>query len=66
MVLDTLSTLGRMTAYRTVAAEGIAAVFDLEQPPGPWSVVLTRPGGTGLPDVPRAAGCVGFFPATRW
>jgi hypothetical protein len=66
MVLDTLGTLGRMTAYRTVAAEGIAAVFDLGQPPGPWSVVLTRPGGTGLPVVPRAAGCVGFFPATRW
>lgn len=66
LVLDTLSTRGRMIAYRTIAEEGIAAVFDLRQPPRPWSVVLTRPGGTALRDVPRAAGCVGFFPATRW
>jgi hypothetical protein len=66
LVLDTLSTRGRMTAYRTIAAEGIAAVFDLRQPPRSWTVVLTRPGGTALTDVPRAAGCVAFFPATRW
>jgi hypothetical protein len=66
LVLDTLSTRGRMTAYRTIAAEGVAAVFDLRQPPRSWAVMLTRPGGTALPDVPRAAGCVGFFPATRW
>jgi hypothetical protein len=66
LVLDTLSARGRMTAYRTFADQGIAAVFDLREPPRPWAVVLTRPGGTALTDVPRAAGCVGFFQATRW
>ena len=66
LVLDTLSARGRMIAYRTIAEQGIAAVFDLRQPARPWAVVLTRPGGTALTEVPRAAGCVGFFPAARW
>src|SRR2546423_1771734 len=65
LVLDMLSARGSMTAYRIVA-EGIAAVFDLRQPPKSWTVVLTRPGGTALTDVPRAAGCVEFIPAARW
>jgi hypothetical protein len=65
-VLDTLSAHGKMIAYRTIAEEGIAAVFDLREAPRPWAVVLTRPGGTALTDAPRAKGCVGFFPASRW
>jgi hypothetical protein len=66
LVLDSLSVRGRMIAYRTIAEQGIAAVFDLRQPPRPWTVVLTSPGGTALREVPRTAGCVGFFPAARW
>jgi hypothetical protein len=66
LALDTLSELGTMVAYRRVAEEGIVAVFDLTKPPKPWSVVVTRPGGTLLKDVARARGCVGFQPARRW
>ena len=50
---------------RQVAEEGVAAAFDLTQQSGPWRVIVTRPGGTPLKEVPRSAGCVGFFPAER-
>ena len=66
LALDTLSARGKLIAYRTVAEEGVAAVFDLRQAPQPWTVIVTRPGGTALKDLPRARGCVGFYPATRW
>ena len=66
LVLDTLSQRGKMVAYRRVAEEGVAAVFDLTQEPGPWTVVITRPGGTLLKDVVRPGGCAGFFPVSRW
>jgi hypothetical protein len=66
LVLDSLSQLGRLTAYRGVAEEGVVAVFDLRQPPKSWMVMLTRPTGQALKPVPRPPGCVGFFPAVRW
>lgn len=66
LVLDTLSARSRLTSYRKIAEEGLAAVFDLRQPPQSWTVLVTRPGGMALKDVTRPAGCVGFFPGTRW
>lgn len=65
-VLDALSELGTMTAYRRVAEEGLVAVFDFRQPPQPWAVMFTSPSGQPLKHVPRPPGCVGFFPALRW
>ena len=66
LVHDTLSAHGRLTAYRRIAEDGVAAVFDLTQPPGSWTVLVTRLGGMPLNDIPRPPGCVGFYPASRW
>jgi hypothetical protein len=66
LVFDSLSQLGRLTAYRGVAEEGVVAVFDLREPPKSWMVILTRPSGETLKPVTRPSGCVGFFPAVRW
>jgi hypothetical protein len=66
LVLDTLSRQGKLVAYRRVAEEGVAAVFDLTQQPGPWMAAAASPGGLPQENVPRPGGCAGFFPARRW
>ncbi|MCM3880449.1 MAG: hypothetical protein ND807_10115, partial [Vicinamibacterales bacterium] len=65
LVLDTLSSRGTMTAYKRVAEEGVAAVFDLREPPVPWGTLVT-PEGTVAGPVVRPPGCIGFFQQTRW
>jgi hypothetical protein len=66
LVLDTLSELGTLTAYRAIAEEGRAAIFDLRLPPKPWAVMVTSVGGTPLKDIARPAGCASFHIARRW
>jgi hypothetical protein len=66
LTLDRLSELGAMVAYRGIAEEGVAAVFDLTRPPAPWTVIVTGLSGHQLPTPERARGCVGFHPAARW
>jgi len=67
LVLDSLSRRGKIVGYRRVAEEGVGAIFDLTQPPAPWTVLVTKPGGrTPVQEVTRPEGCIGFFPAQRW
>ena len=66
LTFDRLSELGRLTAYRAVAEEGVAAIFDLTEPPLPWTVILAGTSGRQLPTAERARGCVGFHQAVRW
>jgi hypothetical protein len=66
MVFDELSRMGAITAYRRMADEGVAAIFDLRQPPAPWNVVESGAMGQIVRDVPRPGGCLGVKPAERW
>jgi hypothetical protein len=66
LVLDTLSRHGRISAYRAIGQDGIAAAFDLTREPTPWSNMIVEGRGRELPDVRRPSGCLGFFPEPRW
>ena len=66
MVLDDLSELGRRSFYSVVASEGVAAIYDLREPP--------RKDGNAVPAEDknvsalheRPAGCVGVRTARLW
>ena len=66
MVLDELSTLGSLTAFRRIAEEGIVAVFDLQLPPKAWTSTVSGLLGREPVLVPRPGGCLGVKPGERW
>jgi hypothetical protein len=66
LVLDTLSQLGTLTTYRSIAEDGQAAIFDLRLAPKPWTVIVASVSGRPLPNIPRPPGCIGFQTAGRW
>ncbi len=55
LVLDDLGRLGLRVFYSRVAAGGVAAIYDLKQPPEP-----------ALANAPAVPGCVGVRAAERW
>jgi hypothetical protein len=66
LAMDTLARRGRIMAFRAIAEEGIVAAFDLNGIPVPWAPVAAGSPGPLRPDVPRPAGCLGFFQEPRW
>jgi hypothetical protein len=66
LALDEFSRLGSLVSYRRIGSEGVAAVFDLQLPPTPWTLHVTRPTGRELEHVKRPAGCVAVQRAGRW
>lgn len=66
LVLDRLGELGTITASRSFAELGRAAMVDLRLPPDATRKV-TSPPDTGAADVPaRPRGCLSVRPARRW
>lgn len=66
LVLDRLSELGTVVAYREIAEEGLAAVFDLHVPPKAWTASLKDYASEARLHATRPSGCVIVEPAGRW
>jgi hypothetical protein len=65
LVLDKLSELGSLIAYRQFGT-GVAAVFDLRLPSKPWGATIAGPGDPRAKPVIRPDGCLGVKRARRW
>jgi hypothetical protein len=65
LVLDELSALGAVVAYRQVS-EGIAAIFDLTLPPTSWRSNADVVGDRRFERAGPDAGCIGVRVAERW
>jgi hypothetical protein len=65
LVLDKLSELGALTAYREIG-NGVVAIFDLQAPPKDWTAAVAMPGADRLKPIARPDGCVGVRRAKRW